>query len=263
MPHEELLSPGLGTSDLAGEECVETVRLALDTGYRHLDTAQVYDNAAAIGRALDAADVPREEVFLASKVHPGNLAPGDVRESVQDSLDALGVARVDLLYVHWPMGAYAPETTLPAFDDLRQDGLTRHVGLSNFTPELLEEAQAVLESPVFAHQVECHPLLPQRELRELAAGKYHLVSYSPLARGDLLEHPVVAELAVEHGARTAQVCLAWAMEHDLHPIPKARGEHVQQNFEARSLELSADEVARLDAIEERRRVIDPRGAPWQ
>lgn len=263
MPPEELLSPGLGTSDLGGEECVETVSLALETGYRHLDTAQVYDNDAAVGRALADAPVPREEVFLASKVHPGNLAPGDVRDSVEDTLAGLGVDRLDLVYVHWPMGAYAAETTLPAFDDLRDDGLARHVGLSNFTPALLEEAHEVLDAPVFAHQVECHPLLPQRELRELAAGEYHLVGYSPLGRGELLDHPVVVDIAAEHGAGPAQVCIAWALEHGIEPIPKARGEHVTENFAARDLTLPPEDIARLNGIEERRRVIDPRGAPWQ
>lgn len=263
MPHEELQSPGLGTSDLDDEECIETVRLALETGYRHIDSAQIYNNAAEIGEAIATVDVPRSEVFLATKVHPGNLGPDDVRESVAESVDTFGVDQVDLVYVHWPMGAYDAETTLPAFDDLRTEGLTRHIGLSNYTPELLAEAREILDAPVYAHQIECHPLLPQPELRELARDDHHLVAYSPLARGALLDHPLVAEIAIEHGARPAQVCLSWAFANGITPVPKGRGDHVRENFEARDLDLSADALDRLDGLEERKRVIDPRGAPWQ
>jgi 2,5-diketo-D-gluconate reductase B len=263
MSQQSLPALGLGTSGLSGEECTRTVEAALDLGYRHVDTAQMYDNEAAVAAGIERSGVDREDLFLATKVHPGNLTPGDVRESTEASLGALGVDRVDLLYVHWPMGAYDAAETLPAFDDLRADGLTRHVGLSNFTPALLDEASEVLDAPVFAHQVECHPLLPQRDLRERAAADgHHLVGYSPLARGAILDHPVLGEVADDHDASPAQVALAWALAREVAPIPKARGDHLPENLAALDLALDDDALDRIDAIEERERTIDPQGAPW-
>ncbi len=119
MPSESLPAPGLGTSGIDGEECVETVRTALEVGYRHLDTAQMYGNEREVGEALAASAVDREDVFLATKVDPGSLAPDEVVETTRGSLDRLGVESVDLLYVHWPMRAYEAEATLPAFDEVR------------------------------------------------------------------------------------------------------------------------------------------------
>jgi len=256
-------APGLGTSGLSGEECTETVRRALDLGYRHVDTAQMYDNEDAVGEALARSSVDREAVFLATKVHPGNLTPEDVRTSTRESLDRLGTDRIDLLYVHWPMGAYDATETLPAFDAVRKDGLTRHVGLSNFTPDLLDEALSILDSPVFAHQVECHPLLPQSTLRERAtADGHHLVGYSPLAQGRVLDDPTVVEAAVEHGVGPAQMALAWALDRGVVPIPKARGDHLVENWAVRDCPLSEGALARLDDLDDRERVIDPQGAPW-
>jgi len=157
MPPLEL-PLGLGTSRLDDPaECRATVAAALEAGYRHVDTAQMYDNETAVGEGIATADVDRDDVVVATKIHPDNLAPADVRETARKSLDRLGLDRVDLLYVHWPTGAYDPDATLPAFDALREAGLTDHVGVSNFTPDLLREAAEILDAPIAAHQVECHP----------------------------------------------------------------------------------------------------------
>jgi len=256
---------GLGTwQNEAPEECAASVRTALEMGYRHVDTAQVYGNEAAVGEGLAAADVDREDVFLATKVWTDELSPTGVRGSTEASLDRLGVDYVDLMYVHWPAGDYDPETTLPAFDGLVDDGLVRHVGVSNFLPEQLERARAVLDAPVFANQVECHPMLPQDDLRAYCEEHgVELVAYSPLARGGVFENDVLAAVADEHGASAAQVALAWLRQRGVTAIPKATGrEHIADNWASLGLELTDGELDRIDAIEERDRRVDPGFAPW-
>jgi len=263
---DDLPAIGLGTSGNADpEQCAASVEAALEIGYRHIDTAQMYDNERAVGRGIAAAPVDRDDVWLATKIHPTNLGSGDVRRTFAGSLERLGVDTVDMLYVHWPTKAYDPEATLPAFDELYADGLVEHVCVSNFTPALLDEARDLLEAPVFANQVEMHPLLPQRELVEYAdRHDLYLVAYSPLGRGEILDHPVLNEVADEHDATPAQVCLAWLLDHDrVVPIPKATGrDHLRENFAARDLALEDSAVERIDAIEERKRVIVPDENPW-
>ena len=265
MTELELPPLGLGTANNDDPEtCAQTVVEALDVGYRHVDTAQMYGNEAAVGDGLARSDVAREDVVLATKVHPENLAPEDVLASTRESLDRLGVDAVDLLYVHWPTGAYDPETTLPAFDEVREMGLTEHVGVSNFTPDLFEEAREILDAPIAAHQVECHPQLRQDDLRALAReDDHHLVAYSPLARGEIFDDPVLRSIAEKHGVSVAQVCLAWGVaQESVVPIPKATGDHVAENFAALDVDLDEDDLDRIDAIEEEHRLIDPDDAPW-
>ena len=259
----EIPSPGLGTSGNDDhDQCAATVEAAIEMGYRHVDTAQMYDNEAAVGDGIERADVDREEVFLATKVHPDNLAPEDIRKTAEESLDRLGVDRVDLLYVHWPTGAYDPAETLPAFDDLRDAGKTRHVAVSNFTPELLDEAREILDAPVFANQIEVHPLLQQDDLRAYAReNDVALVAYAPILRGDAGDVPELHEVAEKHDATPSQVSLAWLHAKDVVPIPKATGErHLRENFE--TPDLDAEDVAKIDAIDRERRLIDPDEAPW-
>ncbi|WP_435062736.1 aldo/keto reductase [Halobaculum sp. EA56] len=265
MTDLDLPALGLGTSANDDfEECAETVRAALDLGYRHVDTAQMYDNEAAVGEGISRADVPREEVVVATKVHPDNLAYDDAKRTARESLERLGLDSVELLYVHWPTSAYDPGGTLRAMDELRDEGVCDHVGLSNFTPDLLDEARARLDAPVAAHQVECHPLFPQDDLRAYAVEHGHyLVGYSPLGRGEALEDPLLGEIAEKHDTSTAAVCLAWAFAQEaLVPIPKATGDHVRANYEARDLELDAEDLDRIAAHDVRERVIDPDAAPW-
>jgi 2,5-diketo-D-gluconate reductase B len=257
-------SPGLGTSGNDDpDQCAETVRRAIEMGYRHVDTAQMYDNEAAVGEGITTADVAREDVFLATKVHPSNLAPDDVRETTEESLERLGVSRVDLLYVHWPMRAYDAEATLPVFDELREEGATRNVAVSNFTRELLDEAREILDAPLVANQVEMHPLLPQHDLLDYC--REHdvtVVAYAPLMQGEAGDVDVLADIAETHDTTPETISLAWLLQRDgVVPIPKATGEdHLRANFEAPT--LAEEEVARIDAIEERERLIDPDDAAW-
>lgn len=265
QPETELPAIGLGTYDATGRDCREAVKTALSAGYRHIDTAEMYENESAVGAGLDRSDVDREEVFVASKIHSANLGYDDVIEQARASCDRLGVETLDLLYVHWPIRAYEPAETLAAFDNLVDWGIVRHVGLSNFTPALLDEALDQLEAPLCAHQVECHPLLPQAELRRRAREDGHwLVAYSPIARGGALEVPQLQEIAAAHDATPAQISLAWLLSKEtVCVIPKSTTpEHIRENFAARKISLSPEEIARIDAIERQERVVDPDIAPW-
>jgi 2,5-diketo-D-gluconate reductase B len=256
---------GLGTwQNDDPRQCVESVRTAIESGYRHVDTAQVYRNEAAVGEGIAAADVPREAVFLATKVWIDSLGYDDVIETTEASLDRLGVDAVDLLYVHWPADAYEPEETLAAFDALYDRGLTDRVGVSNFTPAHLDTAQERLDAPVFANQVECHPLLDQAELRAYCdARDIEVVAYSPLARGAVFENPVLSEIAAAYDTSEAVVSLAWLRAHGVTAIPKATGEnHILENWDSLRIDLDPDDVARIDAIERRDRQVDPGFAPW-
>jgi len=266
MTVETVPSPGLGTSgNDEPQQCARTVQTALDIGYRHVDTAQMYDNEAAVGTGISQSPVAREEVFVASKVHPRNLAPDDVLETTRESLDRLGLDALDLLYVHWPAVAYDPEATLPAFDDLVDRGLVRNVGVSNFSPALIEEAAGILDAPIRACQVEMHPLLPQQELVADARERgYALVAYAPLGQTEIFDTPEIRTVAERRDLTPAQVCLAWLDAHEpVVPIPKATGEsHLRENFEASTIQLSDEDIETINGIEDRRRLVDPSWGPW-
>jgi Aldo/keto reductases, related to diketogulonate reductase len=255
---------GLGTWENDDpEQCTESVKTAVEMGYRHVDTAQIYGNEAAVGKGLSAADVDRDDVFLATKVWIDNLAPEDVAASTRESLQKLDTEYVDLLYVHWPAGAYDPEETLSAFAELRDDGLIDRIGVSNFEPEHLDAATDALGEAPFANQVECHPLLRQEELREYAdANDVELVGYSPLARGKILDDPTVGDIAEKHGVSAAQVSLAWLRESGVTAIPKATGEnHLSDNWASLGLELDDEDIQQIDDLGRTDRQLNPDFGP--
>lgn len=267
MPPETLPDVGLGTMRYeTSEDCVRSVEAALEMGYRHVDTAQKYESEREVGRAIARSSVPREEVFLATKVAETDLAYDDVIETTEASLDRLGVDRVDALYVHWPAPSYGAEETLSAFNDLLDAGAMGHVGVANFTPELLDEARAILEEPPIAVQVEMHPLLQQEELRTYAREHdMSLVAYCPLMRGRVFDQPELQAVADDVGLSVVELSLGWLSSKDaVVPIPKAtRGAHLRENFDAADVDLDAETVARVDAIEREHRVVDPpEKGPW-
>ena len=244
-------------------QCTESVANALDAGYRHVDTAQIYGNEAAVGEGIAKSDVDREDIFLATKVWIDNLAPADVASSTRESLDKLGVDSVDLLYVHWPAGEYEPEETLPAFAELRDDGLIDRIGVSNFEPHHLDAATDALGEAPFANQVEMHPLLRQEELREYAdANDVELVAYSPLARGEILDDPAIVEIAEKHGVSAAQVSLAWLRESGVTAIPKATGiDHIRDNLASLDFELDDEDIDAIDSLGRTDRQLNPDFGP--
>ncbi|WP_435177574.1 aldo/keto reductase [Halorussus sp. AFM4] len=257
---------GLGTYEMDDEECRESVGRAIEMGYRHVDTAEMYENEDAVGDAIAAADVDREELFVATKIAPENLDYDQVLTNAADSFEELGVDFVDLLYVHWPTGDYEATDTLDAFAELREEGLIGEIGVSNFTVDLLEEAIEVAEEPIFANQVEMHPLLPQTELQQFCAQDdvdVELVAYSPIARGDVEDVDELQEVAEKHDATPHQVSLAWLREKEVTAIPKATSEeHLRENWLSLGVELDEEDVEKIDSIEERQRIVDPDDAPW-
>lgn len=259
---------GLGTWENEDhEQCVESVRTALEMGYRHIDTAQAYRNEDAVGEGIAAADVPRKDVFLATKVWNNRLAPEDVIHYTRDSLERLGTDYVDLLYVHWPAGEYDPEGTLGAFDRLVAEGHVRNVGVSNFEPVHLDVARDVLDAPLFANQVELHPYHQQAELRTYATEEdLTLVAYSPLARGEVLSDPTLGDIAAKHDASEAQVTLAWLREIGVPAIPKATSEgHIRDNWESLDVTLDDDDMERIAELDRGERKVHPDFAPdeWE
>ncbi|MFW5935531.1 MAG: aldo/keto reductase [Halolamina sp.] len=263
---QEIPRLGLGTYENNDpDQCADSVSTALDAGYRHVDTAQSYGNEAAVGDGLAAADVDREAVFVATKLATGNLAYDDAVETARESAERLGVDTIDLLYVHWPIDSYDPEGTIDALNDLHADGVVDAVGLSNFRVDQLDAAIERLDPPLAAHQVECHPMLPQEALRAHAVEHdYALVAYSPIARNQVADVATIRESAAKHDASPAQVSLAWLLskEHVV-AIPKATSEaHIRDNWAARELDLDGEDLAAIDDIDERHRIVDFDAAPW-
>ena len=256
----ELPPLGIGTwENTDPEACANAVQTALEMGYRHVDTADIY--------GIERAGVDRDAFVLASKAHTQatGLTYDDVIETAEQSLERMGTDYLDLFYVHWPTGDYEAEETLPAFDRLVDDGLIEEVGVSNFTPELVAEAMDVLDAPLFANQVEMHPLLQQDELVAHAQEHdYYLVAYSPLARGDVFDVPEVTEVAEKHGVSEAQVSLAWLRsKENVVAIPKATSEtHIEDNFASLDLELDDADLAAIEGIDREDRHLDFETAPW-
>ena len=240
---------GLGTMGIDDPDAVAT---ALSVGYRHLDTARIYDNEAVVGEGLAASAVARGDVTVATKLWIGDLATDEVGPAARESADRLGVEAIDLLYVHRPRGDYDPEATLPALDRLVDEGLVRNVGVSNFEPDQLDRAIDVLDAPLAAHQTEFHPLFHRPELLEHARERgYAVVAYSPLAGGRVREIDAVRSVAAAHDATPEAVAIAWATAKEpVAAIPKASSEaHLRANLAVADLDLAPEESAAIDAVE--------------
>lgn len=255
---------GLGTWQLSGRGCIEAVRQALDLGYRHIDTAQMYGNETEVGRALRDSGVPRHEIFLTTKVAPGNLAATAVRRSAEESLRRLGVDQVDLLLIHWPTGEAPLGETLGALARLRQEGKTRFIGVSNFTVKLLDETIEALHTDLLCNQVEYHPFLSQRAV--IAAHRRYglmLTAYAPLARGQVSRDAVLAGIGRKHGKSPAQVTLRWLLDQkNVAAIPKAASRaHAAANIDIFDFALDAEDRAAIDALRGDHRVVDPGWGP--
>lgn len=240
---------GLGTM---GIEDPDTVSTALDFGYRHLDTAHIYDTESLVGTGISRSDVPREDITVATKLWIDSLSPGDVRPGVEASLDRLGVDQLDLCYVHRPRGDYDPTGTLGALDPLVDDGLIEHVGVSNFTVEQLDEVMDVLGQPPAAHQAEYHPYFRTPDIvRHARDHDYPFVAYSPLAGGRVLDDPVLQQVGMEHDASAAQAALAYVTGTDgVVAIAKSSSvAHLRANLAAPGLSLTRDQRQRIDDLE--------------
>ncbi|WP_225332666.1 aldo/keto reductase [Halomicrobium urmianum] len=245
----EVPALGFGTARMdTDEERYRAVSTALEVGYRHVDTAQMYGSESAVGDALADSDVDREDVFVTTKLDNGNRSRERVRESTRASLDRLGTEYVDLLLIHSPNDRVSHEETLNAMNDLRDDGLVRHVGVSNFSVEQTREAEDLSEAPILTNQVEYHVRHRQDDLLAYCVeNDVMLTAYSPLGVGGLLDDEALADVGERHGKTPAQVALRWLLQQPMvSAIPmSSRPEHVRENFDVFDFELSADEMHRL------------------
>ena len=255
---------GFGTFQLEPDTAERMVAEAIEVGYRHIDTAQMYQNEEAVGKGLVASGVSTDEIFVTTKVDNDNHEPEALVESVEASLEKLQLDHVDLLLVHWPVHYDRIAATVAALANVHAGGMTRHIGVSNFTIEQLEQVKGM--APIEALQVECHPYFQQRELLDWCVeNDFALTAYSPVAQGKVFDDDVLSEIAEAHGSNPGAVALAWLMQRDhVCAIPRtSSSDHLADNFAAVELELGDDEIARIDDLDDAHgRIVSPPFAPW-
>jgi diketogulonate reductase-like aldo/keto reductase len=242
---------GLGTWQLRGEEGAAAVKSALEAGYRHIDTAAMYGNEEAVGEGLRASGVPRDEVFVTTKVWPEDLAPPDLARSAEASLKRLGLAQIDLLLIHWPNAAIPLAGSIRALCEAKRAGLARHIGVANFTARLLDEAVASADEPIVANQCEYHPYLDQTLVRaECRKHGAAFVSYCPIGKAQVLGEPVIQAIAKAHRRTPAQIVLRWHVQQPgVAAIPKSGDpRRMRENLAVFDFALSDEEMARIAAL---------------
>ncbi|MDN3518090.1 aldo/keto reductase [Aquisalimonas lutea] len=252
---------GFGTFQLEPDTARARVHDALAAGYRHIDTAQMYNNEEAVGAGIRDSGLARDEIFVTTKVWVDRFRDGDLQRSAEESLQRLGLDAVDLLLLHWPNPEVPLEETIGALNDVRQRGMARHIGVSNFTVALTREAIAASDAPLVTNQVEYHPYLSQDPVRrELARQGMALTAYCPLGQGRVLQDPVIARIASDHGKDPGQVILRWHYQQpDVVAIPRSsREERVRSNLEIFDFELSEAEMNAISGLaREDGRIISP------
>lgn len=267
MAKPQILPPiGLGTFRLHDQAVIDSVKSALELGYRHIDTASFYDNEEAVGKALRESAIAREELFVTTKVWHDSLEGNQVIESIKASLRRLGLEYLDLVLIHWPSpGDEVPmEDYMGALDQAREQGLTRHIGVSNFTMAQVDQA---LAGPGGKHmvtnQIEVHPYLANRKVVEHCQNKgLDVTGYMPLAVGKVMQDPVLTEIGQAHNASPAQIALAWVARRGIVVIPSStKPAHQKANLEAMKIQLSEEEMRRIDALDKGERIANPDFAP--
>ncbi len=255
---------GLGTYRLKDEAVIASVKTALELGYRVVDTAQIYDNEAAVGQAIAESGIARSELYLTTKIWTDNLSADKLIPSLKESLKKLRTDYVDLTLVHWPSPGKAVSVaeTMNALMEAKASGLTREIGVSNFTIELMQQAiDAVGASNIATNQIELSPHFQNRRVVDWAkAHGIHITSYMTLAYGKALADDVIGRIAEKHNATPAQVILAWAMALDYSVIPSStKRENLQSNLQSRELQLDEVDMAAIAELDRNDRLVSPDG----
>jgi diketogulonate reductase-like aldo/keto reductase len=250
---------GLGTWDLRGRACARVVEQALRLGYRHVDTAEMYDNEREVGEGVHASGVKRNDVFVTTKIWPSHFAPRELERAARECLVRLRLSEVDLLLLHWPNPQIPLEETLGALCKVKRNGLARHIGVSNFTVALIEQALKITSEPLVCDQVECHPFLDQSKV--IAACREHdmaVVAYSPIARGTARNDKVLAKIGAAHKKTAAQICLRFLVQQNIVVIPRtSKLERLSENAAIFDFTLSEQEMAEIAALSNRDgRIVD-------
>jgi len=254
---------GLGTWQMRGSEAATSVAHAIDIGYRHVDTAQMYENEAEVGTGIRAASVPRDQIFVTTKIHQDRFGEGSALDSAQASIDRIGVGPVDLILCHWPPKDVKTEQVMGDLLAIRDAGLTRHIGISNFNVPQTKRAAAV--GPVLTNQVEFHPLIDQSRLLQTARDcGMTLTAYTPIMRGKALSIPTVRDIAAETARSPAAVVLRWIIQQGVIALCKSSNpDRLAGNLEANDFTLTDDQMARITALTaaNQRDVVMPDWAP--
>jgi 2,5-diketo-D-gluconate reductase B len=266
MTESALPRIGMGTFRLKGNEARDAVKSALSLGYRHIDTAQMYENESEVGDGITSSGIPRREIFLTTKIWYEQLEKHDLINSLQDSLRRLKTDHVDLTLIHWP----SPDDEVPmeeylgALRDAQREGLTNHIGISNFTCAQMDQAVSILgENAITTNQVEVHPFMANRKVVDHAQKLGITVTgYMPLAVGKVMEDDTLLQIAQARNLTPAQVALAWVASRGIVVIPSStRPSHQKANLDALNVELTPEEIARIDALDRNERIANPSFAP--
>ncbi|MGE0340209.1 MAG: aldo/keto reductase [Xanthobacteraceae bacterium] len=241
---------GLGTWEIRGDVCKRIVEQALRLGYRHVDTAQAYENEREVGEGIRNSGLPRDRVFVTTKVWYTHLAPADFLRSTRESLARLRLDHVDLLLIHWPNPSVPLDQTIAALCKAKREGMTRHIGVSNFTAALIDQAAQYATEPLATNQVEMHPYLDQSKV--IAACKARgisLTAYSPIVRGKAKGDPVLAKIGRTYGKTEAQVCLRFLTQQGIVAIPRtSKLERLSENSEIFDFELTPAEMVEIRGL---------------
>lgn len=255
---------GLGTWRMSGRDCTTSVLNALTLGYRHIDTAEMYDNEEAVGAALAESGIPRDEIFLTTKVWYEHLSPDGIRRTIEASLAKLRTDHVDLFLIHWPAPSMHLASALATMAQLKHEGMVRHIGVSNFTVALLRQAVETIGAEIACNQIEYHVLLDQSAVLDYAR-KHDIAvtAYCPLAQGRLSNYPALDSIAAKHGVTPAQIALKYLLDQDgVAAIPKAARDQSQRaNLAALAIELDDADRAAIAALPKDQRCVDPAFAP--
>ena len=255
---------GLGTMTLTGDAGLQAIQIALEVGYRHIDTAAYYENEDLVGAAWRASGIRRDEVFITTNVRAADAMPDDFARAVDRSLANLQLPYVDLLLIHWPSKSVPLHLTVEALCKAKRDGKARHIGVSNFTTALLEEAWMTTSEPLVCNQIECHPFINQDKV--IAACKKYgmaVVAYVPMARGGMAGEDVLARIGGAHGRTAAQVSMRYLIERGMVPIPRsANRQHLIDNLSVFDFSLTAAEMTEITALNAAHtRLVNPQSAP--
>jgi diketogulonate reductase-like aldo/keto reductase len=242
---------GFGTWNIGGDVCARAVEAALRAGYRHIDTAAGYRNEDSVAEGIRASGVAREDIFITTKVAPDDLADKEFQRSVDNSVRLLGVDQVDLLLIHWASKTLPLAETIASLNRAKRRGLTRHIGVSNFTTRLLTEAWEATDEPLVTNQCEYHPYLNQDKLLRVCRDRgMFFTAYSPLGREVVLGDSLIGDIAQRHGRTPAQIVLRWEIQQDrVVAIPKSsKPERIAANLDVFGFSLDADEMAAISGL---------------
>ena len=255
---------GLGTWEMRGRACARVVEQALRLGYRHIDTAEMYDNEREVGEALRASGVKREDVFLTTKIWPSHFAPLELERAAKGSLARLRLSEVDLLLLHWPNSLIPLAETLGALCKVKQSGLARHIGVSNFTVALVEEAVKFSSEPIVTNQIEWHPYLDESAVQ--AVCKKHgiaVTAYCPIARGRAVGDEILTRVGAKYGKTAGQVSLRWLIQKGAIVIPRtSKVERLSENMSIFDFVLGDTEMDEIRGLANPKgRIVNWGGAP--